>query len=309
MRSKMGRPFEAGIHVTECDHRGETWKRRGSKKREFVDKVADGLLIGCSALVYGSRQVLLGNAQFLAKEVHFFLLRFEVGQVLVAQNEVEKNQPCTDKTKGVALAVAEVVLLHLAVDRSGKEMEQGSSTCLATNAGVPLLDKFFSKAGRAFPVAGARKGAELSQREVAGKHGNDVEKTPRTLCNPSLGFARCERREFSYVSKSPDRFSCLPPGLRLGQRAPLLHLRFGRPQGAGTTGPQNQGHAYCLANNTPILITSMGEVYVRLRRVVRRPGAITGGYSRKIFPPSGKRKKNALYIYRAPENGKRKFRG
>src|SRR6516225_8391687 len=33
-----------------------------------------------------------------------------------------------------------------------------------------------------------------------------------------------------------------------------------------------------------------GEVYLRLRRVVPRPGAITGGYSRKIFPPNGKRK-------------------
>jgi len=64
----------------------------------------------------------------------------------------------------------------LAVDGSGKEMEQGSSPCLATNAGVPLLDKFFSKAGGAFPVTGARKSAELSQREVAGKHGNDVKK-------------------------------------------------------------------------------------------------------------------------------------
>src|SRR5215472_190288 len=173
----MGRPFEASVQVTEGDHRGKTWKRRGSKKRKFVDKVADGLLIGCSALVYGSRQVLLGNAQFLAKEVHFVLLRFEVTQVLVAQNEVEQDQPCTHKTKRVALAVAEVVLLHLAVDRSGKEMEEGSSTCLATNARVPLLDKFSSKAGRAFPVTGARKGAELSQREVARKHGNDVEKT------------------------------------------------------------------------------------------------------------------------------------
>src|SRR6516165_10955425 len=176
MRSKMGRPFEASIHVTEGDHRGKTWKRRGSKKRKFVDKVADGLLIGCSALIYGSRQVLLGNAEFLAKEVHFFLLRFEVGQVLVGENEVEQDQPCTHKTKRVALAVAEVVLLHLAVDGSGKEMEQGSSPCLATNAGVPLLDKLFSKGGRAFSVTGARKGAELTQREVAGKHGNDVEK-------------------------------------------------------------------------------------------------------------------------------------
>ena len=39
-----------------------------------------------------------------------------------------------------------------------------------------MLDKLFSKGGRAFPVTGARKGAELSQREVARKHGNDVEK-------------------------------------------------------------------------------------------------------------------------------------
>ena len=112
----------------------------------------------------------------MAKEVHFVLLRFEVGQVLVGQNEIEKDQPCTHKTKRVALAIAEVALLHLAVDGSGEEMEQGPSPRLATNAGMPLLDKLSSKGGRAFPVTGARKGAELSQREVAGKHGNDVEK-------------------------------------------------------------------------------------------------------------------------------------
>ena len=55
MRSKKGRPFEASIHVTEGDHRRNTEKGRGNKKREFVDKVANRLLIGCSALVYGSR--------------------------------------------------------------------------------------------------------------------------------------------------------------------------------------------------------------------------------------------------------------
>jgi hypothetical protein len=39
-----------------------------------------------------------------------------------------------------------------------------------------MHDKLFSKGGRAFPVTGASKSAELSQREVPGKHGNDVEK-------------------------------------------------------------------------------------------------------------------------------------
>src|SRR6516164_10441277 len=37
------------------------------------------------------------------------------------------------------------------------------------------------------------------------------------------------------------------------------------------------------------------EVYLRLRRVVPRPGAITGGYSRKIFPPNGKKKTPSTY--------------
>jgi len=68
----------------------------------------------------------------------------------------------------------EVEKVHLAVDRSGKQMEQGSSPRLATDAGMPLPDKFFSKAGRAFPVTGARKGAELPQREVPGKHRHEV---------------------------------------------------------------------------------------------------------------------------------------
>ena len=200
------------------------------------------------------------NAQFLAKEVHFFLLCFKVGEVLVGQNEVEQDQPCTHKTKRVALAIAEVVLLHLAVDRSGKEMEQGSTTCLSTNAGVPLLDKLSSKGGRAFPVTGARKGAELSQREVAGKHGNDVEKT-------SLGLGVTQASDSLDVNvgnlhmcqnlQMDSHVSHLACGA-WARRAPLGQLRFGRPQGAGTTGRQNPGHAYCLANNTPILITSMG---------------------------------------------------
>ena len=53
MRSKSGRPCEASIHVTEGDHRRNTWKRRGNKERKFVDKVANSLLNGCDALVYG----------------------------------------------------------------------------------------------------------------------------------------------------------------------------------------------------------------------------------------------------------------
>src|SRR3974377_1468934 len=53
MRNKMGRSFDASIHVTQGDHRRNTWKRRGNKERKFVDKVANSLLNGCDALVYG----------------------------------------------------------------------------------------------------------------------------------------------------------------------------------------------------------------------------------------------------------------
>jgi hypothetical protein len=74
-----------------------------------------------------------------------------------------------------SLAVTQILFVHLAVDGAGKEMEERSSACLATNAGMPLAQQSLCKGRWTFAELGTRKSAGLTEREVAGKHCNDVE--------------------------------------------------------------------------------------------------------------------------------------
>lgn len=85
------------------------------------------------------------------------MLRLEVSQVLVGENEVEKDESPAHESKGVPFAVSEVFFVHLAVVGSRKEMEEESSAHLSTDAGVPLTNELLCKRRRAFPEPGARK--------------------------------------------------------------------------------------------------------------------------------------------------------
>ena len=177
MRRKAGLPFKTGVHITEGDHRRNTRERRGKKEGKLVHEITNCLLAACRTFVDLGRQGILGDAQYLAKEVDLVLFRFEVSQVLVGQNEVEEDQPGAHELERVAFAVAQVLPVNLTVDHSGKEMEQRTSACLTAYTGVPLPDEFLSKRRRTFAEGATRKSAELPQGEVAGEYRHDVEKT------------------------------------------------------------------------------------------------------------------------------------
>ena len=86
---------------------------------------------------------------------------------MVGQNEVQEDQPGAHEIERVLFAVAEVVLLDLTVDASGKEVVDGTSAQVVADSGVPLLEKFLGKRGVTFPVSDSCKSKELFQGEVA----------------------------------------------------------------------------------------------------------------------------------------------
>src|SRR5437773_9783521 len=79
-----------------------------------------------AALVNLGRQRVLWDPQFITKETDLVLLRFEVVQILVGQNEVQKHEAGTHEIEGVPFTVAEVVLVDLSVDGAGKQMKDGA---------------------------------------------------------------------------------------------------------------------------------------------------------------------------------------
>src|SRR5947207_3215597 len=88
--------------------------------------MAEGRLALGAAPVNLGRQRVLWDPQFVTKEMDLVLLRFEVVQILVGQNEVQKHEAGTHEIEGVPFTVAEVVLVDLSVDGAGKQMKDGA---------------------------------------------------------------------------------------------------------------------------------------------------------------------------------------
>ena len=98
------------------------------------------------------------------------------------------------KSKRVFFSVAEVVLLDLTVNGSGKEVVDGTSAHVVADGGVHLLEKFLGKRGGTFSVSDSCKSKELSQGEVAREHSHDVEKAGlRVGVAEVLDSVRCEQ--------------------------------------------------------------------------------------------------------------------
>ena len=140
MRGKIGRPFNARIHVSEGDHRRGVWERSGNKEGKLVYEITNRLLARCSALVDLGRETILANPQLAAEETDFILFRFEEGQVLVGQYEIEEDKPGAYEVKRMALPVAEIVFIHPIIDSSGKEMKDSASAQMSASSRVPLCD-------------------------------------------------------------------------------------------------------------------------------------------------------------------------
>jgi len=75
----------------------------------------------------------------------------------------------------VALPGSKVVLIHLTVERSRKEMKERGISRLRTDMGVALRNQHLSKTTRTLSTP-ARKGSELAHGEVAREHCHDIKK-------------------------------------------------------------------------------------------------------------------------------------
>src|SRR5438309_8796861 len=177
MRNEMGRCFKAGIHVAQGDHRRSTRERRRKKQGKLVDEIAEGGIAIKPALVNLGRQRVLGDPQFVTKEMDLVLLRFEVVQILVGQNEVQKDEPGTHEIERVPFTVPQVVLVDLPVDGAGKQMKDGAPAHVIPDRSVTPLEDFLRERCGPLSVRSTSEGAELPQREVARVDRNEIEKT------------------------------------------------------------------------------------------------------------------------------------
>src|SRR2546427_68448 len=140
-------------------------------------EVAEDRLPFGAALVDLGRQRVLWDPQFVTKETDLVLLRFEVVQILVGQNEVQKHETGTHEIKRVPFTVAEVVLVDLSVDGAGKQMKDGAPAHVIPDRGMTALEDFLGERCGPLSVSSAGEGAEVSQGEVARVNRNDIEKT------------------------------------------------------------------------------------------------------------------------------------
>jgi hypothetical protein len=156
----------------------ETWETCRRNNEELVSRRA--------ALINLNGKSLLQDSQFVAKKTDFFLLGFEIVQILISQNEVQEYEPGTHEIEGVTLAIAKVVLIDLAVKGAREQMEDRTPAHVVPDSGVPALDHFLRKRCGTLPIRGFREGPKLAESEVSGMYGHDVEKVGFGVCVPKF---------------------------------------------------------------------------------------------------------------------------
>src|SRR5205814_5191872 len=132
----------------------------------LVDEIAEGRFAIRAALVNLGWKRVLGDPQFITKVTDLILLRLEVVQILVGQNEVQEHEARTHEIERVPFAVAEVVLVDLSVDGAGKQMKDGAPAHVIPDRGVTALKDFLGERCGPLSVRCPSKGAELPQGEV-----------------------------------------------------------------------------------------------------------------------------------------------
>src|SRR5712692_1691044 len=87
--------FKPRIDETECHHRGER-DGRVVEHGEFVHEIAVGEVALDGPRVTFVRQNFLVNPHLVAEERELLLLGFKVGESLISEDEVERDEPGSD---------------------------------------------------------------------------------------------------------------------------------------------------------------------------------------------------------------------
>src|SRR5690349_11146278 len=94
MSKETRRCLKSRIHVAESNHRRSPRDRRSKKEGKLVNEMTNGWLITGTTLINLGRKAVPGHTQCLAKESDLVLFGLEIGQILVSQDEVQKEQTC-----------------------------------------------------------------------------------------------------------------------------------------------------------------------------------------------------------------------
>src|SRR5882762_8631123 len=168
--------FKAGIDETECHHRGR--RSLGVVEHgEFIDEIAVGEVVLDGPGITLGGQDFLFDSELIAEVAQLLLLGFEVGVVVVPENEVEGNEPRADVFGRVLTAEADIVPADGFIEIPREKVIDAAIPQVFLGTGVLLFGDFAGKGHAALARLGLDELQELLAGEVARMRGHQVEET------------------------------------------------------------------------------------------------------------------------------------
>src|SRR5271155_1082391 len=181
-------PLEVGEH-----HHSQR-SVRSEEHWEFIHEVTNGRLGSLLAVVDLRGKEVIRDLQLIAEESDFFRLGLKVLMPLIQENEIEHSDAPLNEFDFVLAAVANVLLVNLAVKTPGEQVIDRSALGKAFGPGVLLGVKLVPEGVGAVAPVGGGEGEELTRYEVTRMRRYDVEK-------PSFRFGIAESFECCEVGR------------------------------------------------------------------------------------------------------------
>src|SRR5712692_7811039 len=168
--------FKAGIDETECHHRGR--RSLGVVEHgEFVHEIAVGeAVLDGPGIALGGEDFLI-DSELVAEVAQLLLLGFEVGVIMISQDEVKGNESCADVFGRVLAPEADVVPADGFIKIPREEVKDAAIPQVLLRTGVLLFRNLPGKGNAALAGLCLNELEKLLAGEIAGMRGHKVEET------------------------------------------------------------------------------------------------------------------------------------
>ena len=136
--------FKPRIDETEGHHRGER-DGRVVEHGEFVHEIAVGEVALDSPGVAFVGQDFLVDSQLVAEERKLLLLRFEISEALISENEVERDEPGSDVFGRVCTPKTDILPANSFIEIPREEMKDSAMPKVFLRASVLLFHDLSGK--------------------------------------------------------------------------------------------------------------------------------------------------------------------
>src|SRR5215467_8161205 len=113
--------------------------------REFVDEIAVGVVVFDSSRIALVGQDFLVEPHLVAEKSKLLFLGFKIGEALMAQDKVQRDEPGSDVFGRMGTPKADIFSADRFVDIAREEMKNATMPEVFLGAGVFLLHDFSSK--------------------------------------------------------------------------------------------------------------------------------------------------------------------